>query len=102
MSHPGRWLLVVLNCALERLADVTLGPLPDDVKPAPLLVKLGWLALFGVLLAIGIGSCRLRESVALAERERARQVEQGSCDDAVLEPPLVFRPDCAQPPVRGS
>jgi hypothetical protein len=102
MSHPAKWLLTVLDRAVERLAGVTLGPLPDGEKPAPLTVKLGCLALFGVLLAIGIGSCQLREREARAERERARQVEQGSCDDALPEPRLVFRPGCTCPPVLGS
>jgi hypothetical protein len=92
MSHPDRWLLAVLDRALVCLAGVTLAPLPDGAKPVPLLGKLGYLALCGMLLAIGIGSCRLRENVALAERERAQQVEQWSADDAVPQPRLVFRP----------
>jgi hypothetical protein len=94
--------LAVLDRALERLADRTRGPLPEGQKPAPLLIKLGYLALVGVLLAIGIGSCQLRENVALAERERTRQVQQRSPDSAVPEPRLVFHPGCVLPPLRGS
>jgi hypothetical protein len=64
MSRFLRWLLAALDHALKRLADLAHGPLPEGEKPAPVLGKLGCLALFGVLLAIGIGSCQLRQREA--------------------------------------
>jgi hypothetical protein len=75
-----RRFLATLDRALERLADLAYGALPEGEKPAGLLTKLGCLALFGLLLAVGIGSCQMRHRDAQAERDRARQVEEGPGD----------------------
>jgi hypothetical protein len=64
MSRFLRWFLAALDRALERLADLAYGPLPEGEKPAPLGSKLLVHALFGVLLAIRIGSCQLRQREA--------------------------------------
>jgi hypothetical protein len=86
MTRFLRWLVAALVRALERLADLAYGPLPEGEKPAPLLGKLGCLAVFGVLVAIGIGSCQLRQREAQAERERERQAEERAHDDNAPEP----------------
>jgi hypothetical protein len=51
-----RRILAALDRALERLADVAYGPLPAGEQPAPLGSKLLLLALFGVLVALGVAS----------------------------------------------
>jgi hypothetical protein len=68
-------ILAALDRALGRLGDLAYGPLPAGEKPAPLGNKLLLLALFGALVALGIGSCQLRQREARFEHERARQLE---------------------------
>jgi hypothetical protein len=52
-----RRFLTALDNGSERLAGALCGTRPRRYKPAPLLGKLILLAAFGLLLALGVGSC---------------------------------------------
>jgi hypothetical protein len=89
--------LATLDYALERLADLAYGPLPAGEKPAPLGSKLLLLALFGVLVALSVASCQLRQTEAQVEKEPTRQLEGKRATAGCL-----LRPAAPGWPVSGS
>jgi hypothetical protein len=79
-------ILAPLNRSLERLVNVAYGPPAEGSEPAPLRDKLLVVVLFGILVAVGIGSCQLRQREAQLERERQRQAEQELSESPVSQP----------------